>query len=345
MLKIAHHTLSSPILQAPMAGVTDRIYRDLVRAHGCGLATSEMVTSDLSLLNSAKTQRRIPQLDEASPRSIQLVGTDPATMADAAQFYVEQGGAELIDINFGCPVKKVAGSKKLAGSALLKDERKLELIIKAVVKASAVPVTIKYRTGWNMTSRNAIRIGQIAEQAGVDALVLHGRTRDDKYRPYAEYETIRRVKKNISIPLIANGDICDEETAAFVLDYTGADGIMIGRGSFGRPWIFAELNKQLFGIQHASEITDEYKRIIAVNHVEAVQKLHTVPTDHLSVTTGNRSHFVCKVINWYLLTMSIQASVRHSILSCKTPNDQLLLFKDALLAGNNSKHHLTTLYT
>lgn len=340
MLKIAHHTLSSPILQAPMAGVTDRIYRDLVRAHGAGLATTEMVTSDLSLINSIKTKRRLPQLDEASPRSVQLVGTDPATMAEAATFYVEQAGAELIDINFGCPVKKVAGSKKLAGSALLKDERKLELIIKAVVKASAVPVTIKYRTGWDITSRNAVRVGQIAEDAGISALFLHGRSRDDKYRPFAEYETIRKVRKNTSIPLIANGDIRNQETAAFVLDYTGADGIMIGRGSFGQPWIFAELNKQLFGIQFTSEITDEYKRNIAVKHVEAVQKLYTESTDYPNVTTSNRSHFVCKVINWYLLNMSIQTNIRHSILSCKTPNDQLLLFKDALLAevSSNTTH-------
>ncbi|MGB1310467.1 MAG: tRNA dihydrouridine synthase DusB [Leucothrix sp.] len=337
MLKIAHHTLISPILQAPMAGATDRVYRDLVRKHGAGLATSEMITSDLNLINTRKSQLRMPQLDEASPRSIQLVGTEPNIMADAAKFYIGQG-AELIDINFGCPVKKVAGSKKLAGSALLKDERKLELIIKAVVEASTVPVTIKYRTGWNMTSRNAIRIGQIAEQAGIKAIVLHGRTREDKYRPFAEYETIRRVKKCISIPLIANGDICDEKTAAFVLDYTQADGIMIGRGSFGQPWIFAELNKQLFGIQHASEITDDYKRNIAVSHVEAVQKLYSKPTHYLDVTTYNRPSFVNKVINWYLITMSIQANVKHSILSCKTPSEQLLLFKDALYAEANTKN-------
>lgn len=329
MLKIAHHTLSSPILQAPMAGVTDRIYRDLVRKHGAGLATSEMVTSDLSLINTRKTQMRIPQLDETFPRSIQIVGTDPQTMADATRFYVDQG-VDLIDINFGCPVKKVAGSKSLAGSALLKDEKKLELIIKAVVKASTVPVTVKYRTGWNMSSRNAVRIGKIAEQSGVKALVLHGRTREDKYRPYAEYETIRRVKKEISIPVIANGDICDEATAAFVLDYTQADGIMIGRGSFGQPWIFAELNLQLFGIQHSDEITDEYKRNVAINHVEAVQKLHT--TGHQVVSTNNRSHFVCKVINWYLLTMSIQENVRRSILNCNTPSEQLLRFKDVLFS-------------
>lgn len=331
MLKIAHHTLSSPILQAPMAGVTDRIYRELVRSFGAGLSTSEMVTSDLSLLNSRKTQMRLPQMDEASPRSIQLVGTEPSSMAEAARFYVDQG-AELIDINFGCPVKKVSGSKKLAGSALLKDEQKLKLIINAVVKASAAPVTIKYRTGWDVTSRNAIRVAQISEQAGVSALVLHGRTREDKYRPFAEYETIRRVKKHVSIPLIANGDICDEETAAFILDYTQADGIMIGRGSFGRPWIFAELNKQLFGIQHTSELTDDDKRNIAVRHVEAVLKAKS--TDYLDVTTNNRSNFVCKVINWYLLSMSVQDNVRRSIRSCETPSEQLLRFKDAILSGS-----------
>jgi len=330
MLKIAHHTLSSPVLQAPMAGVTDRIYRDLVRAHGCGLATSEMVTSDLSLIDSPKTKGRLPQLDEASPRSIQIVGTDPLKMADAAQFYIELG-AELIDINFGCPVKKVAGSKKLAGSALLNNEPRLEKIVRSVVRASSVPVTIKYRTGWDLSSRNAIKIGQIAEHEGASALFLHGRTREDKYRPFAEYETIRRVKKEVSIPLVANGDISDEETAAFVLDYTGADGIMIGRGSFGRPWIFAQLNKSLFGIQYAKEITDEYKINIALSHVEAVQKLYTTKsTGHQDVTTNNRTHFVNKVINWYFLNTSVQADIRRCILSCKSPDEQLLKFKDAM---------------
>ena len=339
MLKIAHHTLSSPILQAPMAGVTDRTYRELVRQHGAGLATSEMVTSDLSLLNSVKTQRRLPQMDEASPRSIQLVGTDPETMATAAEFYVAQG-AELIDINFGCPVKKVAGSKKLAGSALLKDEKKLELIIKAVVKASTVPVTMKYRTGWDTTSRNAIRIAQLSEDAGISSLVLHGRTREDKYRPYAEYETIRCVKNCVKIPVIANGDIFDTKTAEFILDYTRADGIMIGRGSFGQPWIFSEMNEQLFGIDNSREITEEYKKAIAINHVETVYKLHnsTTGTHYPVVSTNNRSNFANKIINWYLLTLSVQASVRQKILSCKTPGEKLLLFKDALLAGDYTRH-------
>jgi len=328
-LKIAHFELASPLLQAPMAGVTDRAYRDLVREHGAGLATSEMITSDLSLLNTKKTQLRLPQMDECSPRSIQIVGTEPSVMAQAAEFYAEQG-AEIIDINFGCPVKKVAGSKKLAGSALLKDEDKVQEIIQAVVAAVNVPVTIKYRTGWDMKTRNATRIAQIAENAGVAAIALHGRTREDKYKPYAEYETIRQTKKYVSIPVIANGDICDKNQAAYILDYTQADGLMVGRASFGRPWIFAELNSKLFKFQPTCEITDTYKREIALKHLRAVYKLHNLDANRLDDCTTNHSRFANKVINWYLLSMSIQTDLRPKILASRTAREQLSLFEEAL---------------
>lgn len=330
MLNIAHYKLSSPLLQAPMAGVTDRVYRDLVREHGAGMATSEMVTSDLSLISTQKTQSRLPQLDECSPRSVQIVGTDPKTMAKAAQFYASKG-AELIDINFGCPVKKVAGSKHLAGSALLKDEDKVEQIITEVVKgAGDIPVTIKFRSGWNVKTRNAVRIAQIAEQAGVVALALHGRTREDKYKPYAEYETIRQVKQHIQIPVIANGDICDKEQAEFILDYTQADGLMIGRASFGQPWLFSQLNNSLFGIKPTNEITMQYKRDVALKHLRKVHQMYNESTNDQGIPTIRPARFANKVINWYLLSMSVQTDLRPRLLSCKTPGEQLTLFKEVL---------------
>ena len=331
MLNIAHYKLTSPLLQAPMAGVTDRIYRDLVREHGAGMATSEMVTSDLSLISSKKTQSRLPQLDEASPRSVQIVGTDPETMANAARFYILKG-ADLIDINFGCPVKKVTGSKHLAGSALLKDEAKVEQIITRVVEsAGEVPVTIKFRSGWDPKTRNAVRIAKIAEQCGVVALALHGRTREDKYKPYAEYETIRQVKQNIQIPVIANGDICDKEQAEFILDYTQADGLMIGRASFGQPWLFSQLNNSLFGIKPANEITMQYKCSIALKHLANIHKMYSDSPNPVN-STARRSQIANKVINWYLSSMSVQTDLRPRLLSCKTPGDQLTLFQEVLNA-------------
>ncbi|PID46815.1 MAG: tRNA dihydrouridine synthase DusB [Proteobacteria bacterium] len=333
MLNIAQYTLTSPLLQAPMAGITDRIYRDLVREHGAGLATSEMITSDLSLIGTKKTQARMPQIDEDSPRSVQIVGTDPAVMAEAAQFYISKG-AELIDINFGCPVKKVAGSKHLAGSALLKDEKRVEQIMVRVVEATgSVPVTIKYRCGWNAKTRNATRIAQIAENSGISALALHGRTREDRYKPYAEYETIRQVKQKTNIPVIANGDICDKEQAEFVLDYTQADGLMIGRASFGRPWLFSQLNQSLFGIKPTSDITLQHKREVALRHVTRIHQVYDVkPSDNRSSPTVGRARIVNKVINWYLLNMSVQTDYRPRLLNCRTPGQQLSVFKEALEA-------------
>jgi len=333
MLNIAQYTLSSPLLQAPMAGVTDRVYRDLVREHGAGMATSEMVTSDLSLVGTRKTQSRLPQIDECSPRSIQIVGTEPETMAEAAQFYVSQG-AQIIDINFGCPVKKVSGSKRLAGSALLKDEKRVEQIISQVVEATGdIPVTIKLRSGWSAKSRNAVRIAQIAEQSGVAALALHGRTREDKYRPYAEYETIRQVKKHTQIPIIANGDICDREQAEFILDYTQADGLMIGRASFGRPWLFAQLNHSLFGIKYTKEITRQYQFETAIRHLTNLHQVYSNSPDSRRASTTGHTRIANKVINWYLLSMSVQTDLRHRLLSCSTPDEQLSLFKEVLDAA------------
>jgi tRNA-dihydrouridine synthase B len=237
-MQIGPYRLPNPLILAPMAGVTDRPFRLLCRNMGAGLAVSEMVSSNSLLWGSEKTKRRANHQGEPEPRSVQIVGADPAMMADAARYNVEHG-AQIIDINMGCPAKKICSV--MAGSALLKDELLVARILSAVVRAVEVPVTLKIRTGWDKTSRNAVRIGQIAEECGIRALAVHGRTRACAYHGEAEYDTIAEIKAAISIPVIANGDITSPEKARFVRDYTGVDGLMIGRAAQGRPWIFREI--------------------------------------------------------------------------------------------------------
>lgn len=237
-MKIGSYQLDNPLILAPMAGITDRPFRILCREQGAALAVSEMVTSNKQLWHSRKTQLRCDHAGESSPRSVQIAGTDPTQMAEAAQFNVENG-AQIIDINMGCPAKKVCSV--MAGSALLKNEALVADILHSVVKAVAVPVTLKIRTGWDLDNRNAINIAKIAEAAGIQALTIHGRTRACAFKGEAEYETIAEVKSRINIPVIANGDIDTPEKAAEVLRQTGADAIMIGRGAQGRPWIFREI--------------------------------------------------------------------------------------------------------
>jgi len=222
-----------------MAGVTDRPFRQLCRELGAGLATSEMVTSDPSLRHSRKTRLRLDHHGESAPVSVQIAGTEPLQMADAARFNVDNG-AQIIDINMGCPAKKVCNV--MAGSALLKDETKVADILAAVVGAVDVPVTLKIRTGWDRQHRNALQIAHIAEDAGIQALAVHGRTRDCGYKGVAEYDTIAAVKSRVSIPVIANGDIDSPQRAKQVLETTGADAVMLGRAAQGRPWIFREIN-------------------------------------------------------------------------------------------------------
>lgn len=225
-----------------MAGVTDRPFRILCRNMGAGMAISEMVTSQKHLWNSRKTQLRMDHRGESSPRSVQIAGTDPQQMADAARFNVDHG-AQIIDINMGCPAKKVCNV--MAGSALMKNETLVASILDAVVNAVEVPVTLKMRTGWDPDNKNALQIANIAEQAGIQALSIHGRTRACGYRGEAEYDTIAEVKSKISIPVIANGDITSAEKAAKILEITNADAVMIGRAAQGRPWIFREINHYL----------------------------------------------------------------------------------------------------
>ncbi|MFO1429459.1 MAG: tRNA dihydrouridine synthase DusB [Candidatus Competibacteraceae bacterium] len=226
------------MILAPMAGITDRPFRQLCKDLGTDLAVSEMVASDPRLWNSRKTRRRIDHDGESGPRSVQIVGFDPAMLVAAARFNVAHG-AQIIDINMGCPAKKVCNI--LAGSALLRDEPLVGRILEAVVKAVSVPVTLKIRTGWDPAHRNGVQIARIAEQSGVQAVAVHGRTRACGYRGEAEYDTVRAIKQTVAIPVIVNGDITSPEKAKSVLDATGADAVMIGRAAQGRPWIFREI--------------------------------------------------------------------------------------------------------
>jgi tRNA-dihydrouridine synthase B len=237
-MHIGARALANNLVVAPMAGVTDRPFRQLCKRFGAGLAVSEMISANTQLYASTKTRRRTDHAGETEPVSVQIAGSDPAMMAEAARINVDRG-AQIIDINMGCPAKKVCN--KVAGSALLRDEPLVGRILDAVVGAVDVPVTLKFRTGWSPESRNAVRVARIAEHAGVQALALHGRTRACGFSGRAEYETIATVKRAVSIPVIANGDIATPDAARDVLARTGADGVMIGRAAQGRPWIFREI--------------------------------------------------------------------------------------------------------
>ncbi len=237
-MRIGPYFLSSPVFLAPMAGVSDRPFRQLCRRLGAGLAVSEMVSAQRRLWDSRKTRLRRDHAGEPEPRSVQIVGNDPQAMAEAARLNVDHG-AQLIDINMGCPAKKVCGA--LAGAALLRDEALVGRILEAVVNAVAVPVTLKIRTGWDLAHCNGVAIARRAEQAGVQALTVHGRTRACGYSRPVDYATIRAIREAVRIPVIANGDIDSPEQARWVLDYTGAAAVMIGRGAQGRPWIFRDI--------------------------------------------------------------------------------------------------------
>ena len=230
--------LRNNLIVAPMAGVTERPFRILCKRLGAGMAVSEMVASNSLLWGSEKTIRRGNHEGEVEPKVVQIAGADPAMMAEAAKYNVDKG-AHIIDINMGCPAKKICNV--YAGSALLQDEPLVGRIVSAVVNAVDIPVTLKIRTGWNRQNKNALAIARIAEENGIQSLAMHGRTRADMYTGDAEYDTIRAVKQSVRIPVVANGDIDSPEKAKFVLEYTGADAVMIGRAAQGRPWIFREI--------------------------------------------------------------------------------------------------------
>lgn len=275
-----------------MAGVTDRPFRQLCKHLGAGLVVSEMVTSDTSLWHSRKSQTRLNHTGEDEPRSVQIAGSDPAAMADAAQQNVQRG-AQIIDINMGCPAKKVC--KKAAGSALLQDEPLVADILNSVCASVDVPVTLKIRTGWDADHRNGINIARIAEDAGIQALAVHGRTRACKFNGQAEYDTIAAIVNSVKIPVFANGDIDSPEKAERVLKHTGADAIMIGRAAQGRPWIFREINHFLATGQHLPEPSAAE---VCQTLAEHLQALHDFYGDYLGVRIA-RKH-----VGWYLKTVT-----------------------------------------
>jgi tRNA-dihydrouridine synthase B len=266
-MRIGQHQLDNNIILAPMAGVTDRPFRELCRQQGAGLAVSEMLSSNPRVWNSRKSKLRMDYHDESGIRSVQIAGSEPLAMATAAQLCVQQG-AQIVDINMGCPAKKV--NKKKAGSALLPHPKLVQAILESVVDAVDVPVTLKIRTGWDPESRNGLEIAQIAEQSGIQALAVHGRTRQCLYNGFAEYDTIKKIKQSVSIPVIANGDITSVEKAKFVLDYTGADAIMIGRGAQGAPWIFNEINHYLTTGEQVAPLAKTEVAYILLAHIQAL---------------------------------------------------------------------------
>ena len=289
--RIGPYTLPNRLILAPMAGVTDRPFRQLCRRLGAGMVVSEMVTSDVRLWNSRKSSLRLLHAGDPEPRSVQIAGGDPQMMADAARKNVELG-AQIIDINMGCPAKKVCN--KAAGSALLRDEPLVREILDAVVGAVDVPVTLKIRTGWDRQNKNGIIVAKIAEDAGISALAVHGRTRADLYTGEAEYETIAAIKQAVSIPVFANGDIDSPEKAKAVLDATGADALLIGRAAQGRPWIFREIEHYL----RTGEILPapsllEVERIL----LEHLAALHAFYGELMGVRIA-RKH-----VGWYLATL------------------------------------------
>jgi len=286
-MKIGPYHLPNQLMLAPMAGVTDRPFRSLCMRMGAGMAVSEMVTSNKRLWHTRKTRLRLDHSGELQPRSVQIAGTDPLQMAEAAKFNVDQG-AQIIDINMGCPAKKVCNV--MAGSALMKNESLVGHILDAVVNAVDVPVTLKTRTGWDAETKNAVTIARIAESSGIQALAVHGRTRACAYQGEAEYETIKAVKSTVNIPVIANGDIDSSFKAAEVLKLTGADGIMIGRAAQGNPWIFREISHLLeTGNTLAPPSLNEVQNVL-INHLE---NLYDFYGSHMGVRIA-RKH-----IGWY----------------------------------------------
>ena len=326
-MRIGSVQLGNNLIVAPMAGVTDRPFRSLCRRLGAGLAVSEMVTADASLYGTRKTLRRLDHSGEPGPVAVQIVGTDPRRMAEAARVNVGHG-AQIIDINLGCPAKKVC--KVAAGSALMRDEPLVARILGSVVSAVEVPVTLKMRTGWDMSSRNAPRIAELAEQAGVAALAVHGRTRACGYRGVAEYETIRRVKQQVSIPVIANGDIDTPQKAREVLDLTGADGIMIGRAAQGRPWLFREMELFLAGAAALQPPTGRWIRDLLLEHLESLYGLYG--QEH-----GVR--IARKHIAWYSASLPGSAAFRAQVNQIDAPDGQRRLVREYFDEIDNKQAH------
>ncbi len=317
-MRIGPYELASNAVLAPMAGVTDRPFRILCRQLGAGLAASEMLTADTRLWNSPKSRRRMDHEGEPEPRVVQLAGSEPAALAEAARIN-EALGAQIIDINMGCPAKKVCG--KACGSALLKDEPLVAQLLEAVVSAVNVPVTLKIRTGWSPQSRNGARIARVAESAGIQALAVHGRTREDFYTGDAEYETIREIKSLIRIPVFANGDIDSPEKARSVLDFTRADGVMLGRAAHGAPWIFRAVNSWL--TTQKSIASSRVRRCVVLSC-----RTSQACTPSTAKTPGCDS--ARKHLSWYFASMPDSANTRASLMAEATTASQFAATREHL---------------
>ena len=318
MIRIGPYTLGSRAVLAPMAGITDRPFRMLCRALGAGLAASEMLTSDVRLWTTPKSRRRMDHAGESEPRVVQLAGHDADALAEAARLNVD-AGAQIIDLNMGCPAKKVCG--KLCGSALLRDEPLVAHIISRVIAAVHVPVTLKIRTGWSHTERNGVAIAILAERCGIQALAVHGRTREDFYSGDAEYETIRAIKESVRIPVFANGDIDNGKKARAVLDFTGADGVMIGRASRGAPWVFREVNSFLSSKDSLIPLPRDEVRAMILAHLES---LYAFYGEHTGIRIA-RKH-----LGWYCKPLAGPGSLLRDMLTAERVSSQFELTKEFL---------------
>jgi len=323
-MRIGPHDIATPLVLAPMAGVTDKPFRQLCKRLGAGLAVSEMTISDPRFWKTDKSLRRMDHAGEPAPISVQIAGTEPRQLAEAARYNVDHG-AQIIDINMGCPAKKVCNA--WAGSALMRDEALVGRIVQAVVQAVEVPVTLKIRTGWDAQHRNAPTIARIAQDAGIAALAVHGRTRDQHYTGLAEYDTIAAIKANLSIPVFANGDIDSPEKAAQVLAHTGADALLIGRAAQGRPWIFREIAHFLATGQTLPAPSLTEVRDILLGHLQALHDFYGQPQ-------GVR--IARKHLGWYAKDRPENAQFRSVVNRAESPEEQLRLTRDyfdALIAG------------
>jgi tRNA-dihydrouridine synthase B len=310
-VQIGPYSLPNMLCVAPMAGVTDRPFRKLCRTFGAGLAVSEMIASNPALRGSIKTQRRMDHDGEVEPIAVQIAGADPTMLADCARFNADRG-AQIIDINMGCPAKKVCNVA--AGSALLRDEPLVGRILDAVVAAVPLPVTLKIRTGWDRCQRNAVRVARRAEQAGVRAIAIHGRTRADAFLGTAEYDTIAAVKAQVRIPVIANGDIDTPQKAAEVLRCTGADALMIGRAAQGRPWIFREIAHYLaHGVPSDPPPIAEIRAVLRRHE----QELHDFDGEFSGVRVA-RKH-----VSWYTASLVAGAEFRRAFNALENASAQL----------------------
>jgi len=315
-MHIGPYQLKNNLIVAPMAGVTDRPFRMLCKRMGAGMAVSEMVASNSLLYGSEKTRRRANHEGETGPVSVQIVGADAKMLAQAAQYNVDRG-AQIIDINMGCPAKKICNV--MAGSALLQNEPLVAQLLEAVVGAVNVPVTLKIRTGWDKQDRNAIRIARIAEDSGIQALAIHGRTRACAYTGEAEYDTIAEVKAGVNIPIIANGDIDTPEKARYVLQHTGADAVMIGRAAQGRPWLFREIDHFLkTGVHLPAPQAGEIQRILH----DHIQDLYGLYGEHAGLRVA-RKH-----ISWYTKGLAGSAQFRYRMNQLESPAAQLAAVDD-----------------